>query len=274
MDFQLIKSLHNLQIIDVPALGSVDTTIGDFRDLWFLRNVGAGENWIGKGLARLTKLRKVVISHILDTDWNMLLRSLKKIHGLECLKLDSHSPIPTKLLSTFSQHRTLRHLAVIGALSKLPESRSFPPNLTKLSLSLTFLEQDPLSTLMKLPNLICLKLLNSAYYGKKLHSQAGGFTRLRYMVLRDMLVETWRVDEGAFPSLTHLTIDDCYSLKRLPKGLQQVSTLQKLFLLAVSPEFMDRIQPVEGKDWDKIKHVRHIYSSCPSGSGIMRDCCT
>lgn len=156
-----------------------------------------------------------------------------------------------------------------GALSKLPESRSFPPNLTKLALSLTFLKQDPMSTLMKLPNLVCLKLMDSAYSGKKLHSQAGGFTRLRHLVLRYMLVEAWRVDEGAFPSLTHLTLRTCDHLKRLSKGLKQVSTLQELTLVAMSPEFMDRIQP-EGEDWDKIKHVRHIYSSSPRRSEILR----
>ncbi|KAJ6818537.1 putative PHD finger protein [Iris pallida] len=273
MNFQLIKSLLNLQIIDVPCLVSVDSTIGDFKDLWFLRNVSVPENWTEKGLARLTKLRKVVLSDILDTDWNMLLRSLKKLHGLVCLKLNSRSPVPTQVLSMFSRHCTLRHLSVDGALSKLPESRSFPPNLTKLALSLTFLEQDPMSTLMKLPNLVCLKLLDSAYYGKKLHSQAGGFTRLRHLVLRYMLVEAWRVDEGAFPSLTHLTFHTCDHLKRLSKGLKHVSTLQNLTLLAMSPEFMDRIQP-EGEDWDKIKHVRHIYSSSHKRSEKMRDCCT
>ncbi|KAI8021246.1 putative disease resistance protein [Camellia lanceoleosa] len=55
-----------------------------------------------------------------------------------------------------------------GNNSELPQHDKLPPNLTKLSLSCSFLKEDPMKTLKKLPKLKILKLYCGSYVGSEM----------------------------------------------------------------------------------------------------------
>ncbi|KAK9286249.1 hypothetical protein L1049_014636 [Liquidambar formosana] len=72
----------------------------------------------------------------------------------------------------------LYKLALGGKIEKLPEFHQFPPNLTKLTLQGSRLEEDPMATLEKLPNLSILHLINNAFKGKEMVCSSKGFPQL------------------------------------------------------------------------------------------------
>ncbi|MGV8000483.1 hypothetical protein PJP08_29195, partial [Mycobacterium kansasii] len=89
-----------------------------------------------------------------------------------------------------------------GKLEKLPESAQFPVNLTKLTLKLSGLKEDPLATLEKLEKLRILKLLYGSYEGKEMACSSQGFPHLESLHLECLIkLEEWRVEKGAMPSL-------------------------------------------------------------------------
>ncbi|XP_008778031.2 putative disease resistance protein At1g50180 [Phoenix dactylifera] len=159
----------------------------------------------------------------------------------------------------------LRSLTLHGQLvfkqqQQLPDNNQFPPNLTKLILRESGLEQDPMPVLQTLPNLRLLELNRNSYLGKIMScSSAGGFARrLQHLILTELLnLEEWTVEVGAMPRLTHLTINWCEKLKMLPEGLQHVITLRELKLISMPREFNDR---VSNEDGYKVQHIPSIIS--------------
>ncbi|XP_058114454.1 probable disease resistance protein At1g58602 [Magnolia sinica] len=190
--------------------------------------------WMEEGcLGKLTNLRKLGI--LVDTKADA--EVFKQVTRLDCL----HS------------------LNLKGSLSKLPDSSFFPTNLTNLTLKYSRLEEDPMATLEKLKNLRILRLLNWSYMGKEMACSAQGFPRLESLHLHQLYeLEEWRVEEGSMPSLLHLQIYECTELKKLPEGLQHVSTLNKLELWRMPSKFKARLEEDRGEDWYKILHVLSI----------------
>ena len=148
-------------------------------------------------------------------------------------------------------------------IKKLPEAHQFSPNLAKLTLRKTFLEEDPMPTLEKLPNLKILRLIRSYGVVKNMACSEGGFPLLQYLLLEKLYyLEEWGVEEGAMPSLYHLTIDYCGELKAIPDGLRFVTTLQELEIKDLTKSFKDRLDE-GGLDFDKVKHVPSlVFQNC------------
>ncbi|KAK9987894.1 hypothetical protein SO802_028133 [Lithocarpus litseifolius] len=136
-------------------------------------------------------------------------------------------------------------LNLIDHMKKLPEAHHFSPNLAKLTLQWTCLEEDPMPTLEKLPNLKILRLFYASFVGKDMVCSKERFPLLQYLLLKRLYdLEEWRVEEGAMPSLCHLIIDSCYKLKTIPDGLRFVTTLQELKV----------------DDEDRLHEVKHVPS--------------
>ncbi|XP_058114443.1 disease resistance protein RPP13-like [Magnolia sinica] len=191
--------------------------------------------WMEDGcLGKLTNLRKLGIWVDTKADAKVLYESIVNLDCLHSLKLQ-------------------------GNLAKLPDSSFFPTNLTKLTLKYSYLEEDPMAMLEKLKNLRILRLLNRSYIRKEMACSVQGFPRLESLHLRQLShLEEWRVEEGAMPSLLHLNIGQCDELKKLPEGLQHVSTLNKLELWRMPDEFKARLEEDGGEDWYKIRHIPSI----------------
>ncbi|XP_038977102.1 putative disease resistance RPP13-like protein 3 [Phoenix dactylifera] len=116
-------------------------------------------------------------------------KAIEKMDSLVSLTLE-FSLIPGGIL--FAHAPNLHHLRslnlfgrlLLGPQQQLPNSNQFPPNLTKLILSYSEFEQDPMQVLENLPNLRLLALKRNAYVGRSMScSSAGGFPRLRHLIL-------------------------------------------------------------------------------------------
>ena len=155
-------------------------------------------------------------------------------------------------------------LYVDYCIKKLPETRQFSPNLAKLDLSHTYLEEEPMPTLEKLPNLKILRLLRSSFEGKDMVCSEGGFPLLQYLFLDSLEIEEWRVDKGAMPSLCHLIIKYCKSLNSIPDGLRFITTLRELEIRNMPKSFKDKLDK-RGPDFYKLQHVPSlVFEHCDS----------
>ncbi|XP_010258825.1 PREDICTED: putative disease resistance protein At1g50180 [Nelumbo nucifera] len=214
-------------------------------------------------------LRYTRIIHLPNAIWNM--RQLRHLY-VDYGKIGRH-PRPQHLkelrslwlggghknkipsLMSFPHNFHLHKLYLNGLIEELPHPQDFPPNLTKLSLRYSKLDQDLITTLEKLPNLRILKLLKESYIGAKMVCSRRGFPQLQFLELRYLdILEEWRVEEGAMLSLRHLEIDGCIQLKMLPDGLQHLTALQELEVRYMPNEFKVGLG-ADGVDWHKIRHI-------------------
>uniref|UniRef100_A0A2N9GP00 Disease resistance protein winged helix domain-containing protein n=1 Tax=Fagus sylvatica TaxID=28930 RepID=A0A2N9GP00_FAGSY len=144
-------------------------------------------------------------------------------------------------------------------IKKLPEVQQFSPNLAKLTLVFTELEEDPMATLEKLPNLKILCLREESFVGKNMVCSEGGFPQLQSLVLFHLpKLEEWRVEEGATPSLCRLRISECKNLTTIPDGLRFVTTLWELMITGMPKTFKDSVE-----DFCKVQHVPSlVFNYC------------
>ncbi|XP_031091349.1 putative late blight resistance protein homolog R1B-17 [Ipomoea triloba] len=98
------------------------------------------------------------------------------------------------------------------------------PNLKKLSFLESTLQWCELSAISMLPNLEVLKLID-ACRGPKWETSNGGFNRLKRLVIKKSYLRCWNAVGDHFPILECLEISDCSSLKEIPRGFADITTL-------------------------------------------------
>ena len=175
------------------------------------------------------------------------------------IKIQIYDEGPHLIQMLVSSCPHLYELVVFYRIMRLPETRQFSPNLAELELNFSNLDEDPMPTLEKLPNLKVLRLLLYSFVGKHMVCSEGGFPLLQYLLLDNLYsLEEWRVEEGAMPSLCHLIIDSCYNLKTIPDGLRFVTTLRELEINDMPKSFKDRLDK-GGPDFYKVQHVPFLY---------------
>ncbi|KAE8663311.1 putative Nucleic acid-binding, OB-fold-like protein [Hibiscus syriacus] len=90
-------------------------------------------------------------------------------------------------------------------INELPKYNLLSPNLAYVKLSFCRLEEDPMPTLEKLPNLRILKLDSGALVANKILCSAQGFPKLESLEVKCLEnLEEWNVEEGALPSLPRI----------------------------------------------------------------------
>ncbi|KAL7206865.1 hypothetical protein ACSBR2_019550 [Camellia fascicularis] len=230
-------------------------------------------------LSELTNLRKFS-GEVAPKDLVVMLKSPILNNSNRLLQYSSFDIIgdfrteeEQSLLRQLLGYHHLRQLSLWESLNKLPDQ--FPPNLTGLSLWNTKLEEDPMPTLEKLPNLRTLFLWNS-YIGKEMvcsfapssisggggggygGCDGGGFPKLKSLELQFLgNLEEWRVEQGAMPCLFHLIIIECPKLKEIPDGLRFITTLRELHVKYASEALQQRVRQ-GGEDFYKVQHVPSV----------------
>ncbi|CBI38083.3 unnamed protein product, partial [Vitis vinifera] len=173
----------------------------------------AGSWCCGEGLGKLVELRELTIewTKIAQTKNHGFSESVKKLTALQSLRL-----------------YTLGEEILSGRLERFPDEIEFyPPNLISLELECLNIEQDPMVTLEKLPNLRFLMLSLCSSMVKKMVCTSGGFLQLETLMLWGLKeLEELIVEEGEMPDLKDLVIDTCPKMKRLSHGLLQRKKLQ------------------------------------------------
>ncbi|KAK9987895.1 hypothetical protein SO802_028134 [Lithocarpus litseifolius] len=201
-----------------------------------------------------------------------------KLNRLRVLKVMNNEWAQDAIQILVSRCPRTEKLHLYQPIKKLPDAHQFSPNLAKLTLSGTKLEEDPMETLEKLPNLKILCFhhafekspdLNNQYNGcgtfngKNMVCSERGFPLLQSLLLSHLYyLEEWRVEQGAMPSLYCLEIEFCGSLKTIPDGLRFITTLQELKIKRMPKAFIDRLHE-GGPDFDKVKHVPSlVFQRC------------
>ncbi|KAA8549815.1 hypothetical protein F0562_001499 [Nyssa sinensis] len=238
-----------------------------FRDLEILVNFYSRGCDVKDDIFKLKKLQKLAATLILFdvkelesmvkylTTTAELLRhsSLQFCYTAFCSEQEQ------KLLKELLECHHLYKLYLTGHIGKLPDGQYFSKNLTNLTLELSHLKEDPMATLQKVPMLRRLGLSSYAYVGKEMVCSRMGFPQLSSMNLFNLPnLEIWRVDEGAMPNLSTLTINSCHKLKMIPDGLRFLTSLQELEIMRMPKEFSNRLRLDNGEggeDFYKIQHV-------------------
>ncbi|CAI9095937.1 OLC1v1031981C1 [Oldenlandia corymbosa var. corymbosa] len=168
---------------------------------------------------RTPKLRKLgirgVLTRLFQTHDNPSVFGY--LQTLECLET-------LKLLNDDTTSETSK-------LYGLPPHNSFPKQLRKLTLMNTQLEWTEMTTLGELKHLEVLILKEFAFQGNSWKTAKGGFTRLKYLYIGRMDLVAW---EGAstehFPQLRSLVLKNCESLQAIPRGLEDIPSLNSVIL--------------------------------------------
>ncbi|KAL8128748.1 hypothetical protein V2J09_017903 [Rumex salicifolius] len=203
-------------------------------------------------LMHIRKLRELgVTCQSSDSDklmnWIQLLTDLRSLWLKSKDKMGRPSDIKLKTLSKSSN---LSHVSLLGNLARLPALNEFPPNLKVLALSVSRLNDDPMTILSELPRLTVLRLLADSYLGTVMNCPANGFKNLKVLKLWALkeLVE-WKVVKGGMPKLKELSIRNCRKLKQLPDCLMDLEYhLEELTLTSMPKEFVDEVKQKEHGD--------------------------
>ncbi|XVF78626.1 hypothetical protein PTKIN_Ptkin14bG0150000 [Pterospermum kingtungense] len=170
---------------------------------------------------------------------------------------------PTHLAHLLSSCDCVCKLSLEVEIKKLPESHCFSEDIAYIYLSYCNLEEDPMPTLKKLPNLRIVQFGDSSFTGKKMICSAGDFPRLDSLSLESLSnLEELQVDVGAMPVLRRLEIVNCRNMEMLPDGLSSITTLRELAIEKMPKEFKDRLVE-SGEDFNKFQRVPSItFQDC------------
>lgn len=124
------------------------------------------------------------------------------------------------------------------------------------------IEEDPMMTLERLPNLQKLFLGRNSFAGTEMVCHGRGFLKLKSLGFMSLLnFENWVVEEGAMLSLLSLQISGCDKLEMLTEGLRFINTLKELKIAEMPFQFYERIIRLdghEGEDFHKVCHVPSV----------------
>ncbi|KAF2298562.1 hypothetical protein GH714_024122 [Hevea brasiliensis] len=258
-----IKQLRHLLFIDMSTDVAIRIPrgIGTLANLHTCTGVYAGAG-IASELSSLTQLRKLDVSKVSDDHAGELFASIIKLENLVSLSLTAEQPWWVTLLpelEPFSPPPHLQELILRGGLVEMPNWLPSVENLTILELYQSNLLEEPSSVLQYLPKLKHLKLWE-AYKAKligKKFCDVGGFPQLETLIIAsENLVEWTEIINGAFPSLRYLRFYNCGKLRFLPEGLQNISTIQELYVKVLHSDLARRLN---GKENYKIKHISKFH---------------
>ncbi|KAJ6943089.1 disease resistance protein RPM1-like [Populus alba x Populus x berolinensis] len=205
-------------------------------------------------LGRLNQLRRLGIVKFRKEHGKDLCSSVTKLTDLRALSITSITDsefIDLEYLS--NPPRFLQRLYLTGRLHSLPEWLHSLDSLVVLVLKWSRLN---------LPNLVHLELVQ-VYNGELLCFQAKGFQRLKFLGLNKLeRLRMITVEQGAMPCLEKLIVQSCKSLRRLPSGIEHLSTLKVLEFFDMPKELAMTLHP-NGEDGDylKVAHVPDVYST-------------
>ncbi|XP_060675793.1 disease resistance RPP8-like protein 3 [Ziziphus jujuba] len=151
-----------------------------------------------------------------------------------------------------------------GLKGKILEGRrSFlqflPPSLTKVTLWMSHMEQDPMPMIKKLPNLRFLCVSNDAYLGSKMVCSAHVFPKIETLIVNELVyVRYWTIESGPMPSLKKLSIEKVYRLEKIPIGLEFVTSLKELKIRWMNNSFCNKLKVIHGIDYYKVGYIPSI----------------
>ncbi|CAL5360576.1 unnamed protein product [Camellia sinensis] len=185
-------------------------------------------------LRKLNNLRELVVAHSTESIIEVLSGATPVSHGLEKLSLLDPWSLELSLKVTsrtfnLSRYENLSKLSLKVRVECLQHDK-FPPNLTMLTLKYTYLKEDPMDTLKKLPKLKILKLCYKSYNGKEMvcFGEHGNFPELEVLRIEDMRNLGLFIVEGGMPKLKDFSFIDCNPKTRIPNRIKSILMIYRL----------------------------------------------
>ncbi|XP_071900934.1 disease resistance protein RPP8-like [Coffea arabica] len=232
-----LESLRHLYAYKMEC--DVPLKIEGLRNLQTLSGIRF-DDIMHNNMITLTSLQKLGIWVDDGSDIGKLCMHLSEVGSLKTLRLycNVRREWPTVCGLSKLHHVTELKLCGMG-LTTLPPD--FPSNLSRLSLSFTRLEHDPMPALEKLGQLSFLKM-EFSYWEPQLVISTHGFHQLKFLELNFQHgLKEIKVEKGALPQLQCLRIRKCLSLEKLPEELKYISTLEKLELVDMPEDLISRL---------------------------------
>ena len=229
------------------------------QSLQKLSKIEANNNALITELGSLVQLRKLEISKLKRENGIALCAILETMSHLQSLAIAATSEEEVlELQSMSSPLPLLETLGLSGHLEKFPKWILKLDSIVKINLHWSNLMEDPLKVLQVLPNLMNIELLDGCE-GEQLHIEGGGFQKLKDLGLVKLGgLNRLIIDEGALPLLESLVIAGCPQLKEVPSGIHHLKGLKILEFEDMSTEFVLSLQPDEGPDFGKVKHIPSV----------------
>ncbi|XP_031249429.1 putative disease resistance RPP13-like protein 3 [Pistacia vera] len=185
------------------------------------------ECWIKINPEKLVNLRELHIDCYMTVQQKMFVfDSIAKLKSIQILCVKLIGGYSFDSLQPLVHCPCLQDLRLDGKIEKLPgDMHELLPNLAYLSLNNSYLNDDPMPILEKLPSLMVLELFSNVYSGNKMTCTAKGFPRLESLELLVEL-EEWEVEEGAMPMLRRLMMPEVSNSKlRIVERLRSILVL-------------------------------------------------
>lgn len=257
----MVKKFHR-QTSRYTILGGgvvVPGGMGKLQKLQTLKAVVVEDETTVRHLRSLTQMKSLDIRGVRTIHSKLLSASISNMDRLVRLVVMARHKDDTLLLNNLTPPPQLRKLSLYGMLEKGMTSR-WPDSLralTHLVLKMSRLKEDSLSSLMELPNLVSLFLMQ-AYDGTELCFRAGWLRRLKSLGLCDMIhLSRMEVEENALESLRELRLVRCGKLKTIPVGIEYLGGLQKLELEGMPIELVEKLHG-GGQTEDDRARLQHI----------------
>ncbi|KAL0329914.1 UNVERIFIED_CONTAM: Disease resistance protein RPM1 [Sesamum radiatum] len=235
--------------------------IGRLLSLQKLCYIDANEIVVIREIGKLTQLQRLGVTKLRRDHGREFCSSLANLTNLRSLYIYADEGEVLDLqYSLCSTLPFLRCLVLNGRLERIPQWIRSLNALTVLRLSWNRLQNDPLELLQNLPNLLVFGI-DCAYEGEGLNFKAGGFQRLKRLILVGLRGLRWvRVEEGSMSRLEELMMRDCKSMGELPGGVEHLRSLQRAWFIDMGEEFVERLceeRRREGDEW-KLGHVERV----------------
>ncbi|KAK2997550.1 hypothetical protein RJ639_024839 [Escallonia herrerae] len=225
-----------------------------------------------KQLRNMTQLISLGITNVRKDDGKDLcisLQSMRLLRNLfvmvtneeEYLGMDSPSFAPPGL----------KNLVLVGKLENVPRWFGSLQNLTSLYLHWSKFIEDLLPHIQALANLGELALINACAGSKLCFST--GFNKLVRLYLRNLSqLDEIIIEKGVMPGLQRIYVGNCTELKMLPRGIEYLTSLEKLDLVSpVSTELLESIREEDSVDRKRVQHIPEINHFFESVSGISHE---
>ncbi|XP_010550739.1 PREDICTED: disease resistance protein RPM1-like [Tarenaya hassleriana] len=249
-----ISKLRKLRFLVVNR----NTLMTDSSNIWQLKRLEVLDGVLPKtnlvkNLGKMTKLTKLTLWDVRKDHMDDLRDSLSKLKDLRSLSLSPISEADTLPIDEISPPANIEKLNLYGRLERVPTWFRTLRKLTTLALSWSELREDPIPYIQALPNLVKVIFFGNVYEGDRLHFEEG-FPSLKVLWITNMAhLREIVIQKGAMPHLQTLQIVACEGIKRLPDGIESLSSLQELSLYGVSDELTE-----ESIDRSKFNHIPTI----------------
>jgi disease resistance protein RPM1 len=242
-------------------------TIKNLTGLHVLQNIKASSETL-REVTALTDLRTFSIDDVTSDHSLILCSAVRNMSNLVSLSITMSNENEALQLEQLSLPETLSKIGLTGQLEKkrMPQilcSWLHLNYLTYLWLAFSKLDENSFPNLMVLRNL-CSLHLSKAYDGKTLCFSVQSFPTLKELYISGApQLSQVEIEEGALGSLVKLMFSGCPELKRLPCGIEYITTLDEVYLVHAADELI-KILRQEGEaneckeELMKISHIRWV----------------